>query len=395
MPVDQLPRLRKALKTHGLKLLESEWRGWNAQYRFLCRKGHESSRSGSTLLFTLDTCPGCRAAEALQRLAQVAESEGGRCLSRTYSGRHASYQFVCREGHVFEKTAVNLLKGSWCRTCARKHHSKLMADPDGLKRIRAVARARGGKCLSSDYTKLADRYRFRCAEGHEWETAGSEVVRGAWCGLCANAEKSLTYRRPDGLQAMRDYAEQQGGACLATEYIGSRVHYPFRCEHGHEWTTLAALIFRGTWCPRCQNKGNVYDIADMRRIAKEHGGRCLSRAYQNSQTRLEWKCAQGHRWQATPGSIVAGSWCRVCGYDGRKLGIELMRKIAAERGGRCISKTYINASTKLEWECRIGHRWLAKPNGIRSGHWCRFCAYLAMTTDPKTIRKRRHLPVKV
>lgn len=394
LPVDQLKRLRQALLPYGLKLLESEWHGWNAQYRFRCRRGHELSRSGTHLLYTLVTCPACRDQEALLHMHQVARKAGGRCLSDRYAGRNARYQFVCHEGHVFEKTASNLLKGSWCVPCARARHSRLMSDPGGMKRIRAAARAHGGKCLSTTYTKLMDRYHFQCAEGHDWDAVGYEVVRGSWCRLCANANKSVAYRRADGLQAMQAHASKHGGVCLATEYVGNDAYYRFRCEHGHEWKTIAARIFRGAWCPRCQNKGNVYDIADMRRLAKERGGRCLSRSYQNAATNLEWKCASGHRWWATPGAIVAGRWCRACGYDSLKLGIDLMHAIAKERGGQCISTAYVNAGTSLEWECHQGHRWFAKPNTIRNGHWCRLCAYLAMTTNPKTIRKRRHLPSK-
>lgn len=393
LPVDQLKRLRQALLPYGLKLLESEWHGWNAQYRFQCRRGHELSRSGAHLLYTLVTCPACRDQEALLHLDRVARKAGGRCLSDRYAGRNARYQFVCHEGHHFEKTAGNLQKGSWCVLCARAEHSKRMTDPEGMKRLRAAARDRGGKCLSTTYTKLADRYRFRCAEGHEWEAVGLDVTRGAWCRQCANVKKSVAYRRADGLEVMRAHALGRGGVCLATEYAGNDAYYRFRCAHGHEWETQGAKIFRGSWCPRCQNKGNVYDISDMRRLAKVHGGRCLSRTYKNATTKLEWECANGHRWSAVPGSIVAGRWCRACSYNSLKLGIDLMRTIAAERGGRCIATEYVNSSTRLEWECHIGHRWFATPNTIRRGHWCQQCAFLAMTTNPKTIRKRRHLPV--
>lgn len=392
LSVDQLKQLRKALSSYGLKLLDSEWQGWNAQYRIRCRQGHEASRCGSHLYYKLVTCPVCRDAEALRQLDQIARRAGGRCLSEQYAGRRARYQFVCRDGHVFEKSVDSLQQGTWCVFCARAQHSKRMADPDGMKRMQAAARARGGKCLATSYTKLGDRYRFRCSDGHEWETVGFEVVRGAWCRLCANREKSEAYRRTDGLQAMQAQAVKRGGVCLATEYVGNDAYYRFRCEHDHEWEATGAKIFRGSWCPRCQNQGNVYGIADMRRFAKTHGGRCLSRVYTNSVTKLEWECAHGHRWQAVPGSIVAGRWCRVCARDSLKLGIKLMHDVAKERGGRCLSTDYVNAATKLEWECRIGHRWFAPPNAIRNGHWCRFCAYLLMTTNPKTIRKRRHLP---
>lgn len=392
--VDQITILRRALSALNLKLLDTQWEGWNARYRFRCRRKHEASVTANHAVYSLLMCPGCRNEALLAAIHELARRRGGRCLDTEYAGRTVRYRFVCHNGHAFEKTAVNLQKGSWCVPCSHAEHALRMTDPTGLKRLRAVAKQRGGRCLSDTYTKSSDRYVFRCAQGHEWTAAGAEVLGGAWCGLCANARKSLDYRRRDGLRAMREHARQHGGKCLATEYTGSKSRYVFRCAHGHEWSTLAARIFRGAWCPACQNKGNVYDIADMRRIARERGGRCLSRTYVNSATQLEWACSNGHRWSATPSSIIQGSWCRTCRYEGRKLGIGLMQEIAAERGGQCISTAYVNSSTRLEWECHIGHRWLATPNSVRNGHWCRLCAYLAMTTDPRTIRKGRHLPAR-
>lgn len=64
-----------------------------------------------------------------------------------------------------EKTAENLRKASWCVLCAWAQHSKRMADPDGMARMRAAAKARSAKRLSMGYTKLTEHYRFRCAAG--------------------------------------------------------------------------------------------------------------------------------------------------------------------------------------------------------------------------------------
>ncbi len=58
----------------------------------------------------------------------------------------------------------------------------------------------------------------------------------------------------------------------------------------------------------------------------------------------------------------------------KKLTIEEMRSIAEERGGKCLSNFYVNSQTKLLWECLKGHQWEATPNGIKSGTWCPYCA---------------------
>jgi hypothetical protein len=109
----------------------------------------------------------------------------------------------------------------------------------------------------------------------------------------------------------------------------------------------------------------------MQEIAAERGGRCLSTEYVNSSTKLKWECALGHVWEATPQAIKKGKWCVECA--GSQFTIEAMQKIASERGGKCLSDRYVNTSTKLKWECDKGHTWEATPSVIRKGDWCPEC----------------------
>ena len=60
-----------------------------------------------------------------------------------------------------------------------------------------------------------------------------------------------------------------------------------------------------------------------------------------------------------------------------ELDIEDMREAAAFRGGKCISQTMTKGDlyTKLEWECHDGHRFFASPYTIlKAGHWCPVCS---------------------
>ncbi len=61
----------------------------------------------------------------------------------------------------------------------------------------------------------------------------------------------------------------------------------------------------------------------------------------------------------------------------KKLTIEEMRRIALERGGKCLSDTYVNSYTKLLWECKEGHQWKSKPADVKRGSWCSYCARMA------------------
>lgn len=68
------------------------------------------------------------------------------------------------------------------------------------------------------------------------------------------------------------------------------------------------------------------------------------------------------------------------GYDERmpdeELDIDVMRKVAEFRGGKCLSKSMIKGDlhTRLEWECAFGHKFKMSPlTVLKGGHWCPEC----------------------
>jgi len=123
------------------------------------------------------------------------------------------------------------------------------------------------------------------------------------------------------------------------------------------------------------------NLEEMKEIAKRKGGKCLSKEYVNSQTKLKWKCREGHAWETKPNTIQSGSWCPVCANNANKLSTEErrqylkeMQQIAEKRGGKCLSSEYIDSKSKLKWQCKIGHVWETTPNGIKRGSWCLICS---------------------
>ena len=58
---------------------------------------------------------------------------------------------------------------------------------------------------------------------------------------------------------------------------------------------------------------NAYSIDDMKEAARFRGGECRSDEFKDMWTKLRWKCAFDHVFQATPTLILkAGHWCPQC-----------------------------------------------------------------------------------
>ena len=62
--------------------------------------------------------------------------------------------------------------------------------------------------------------------------------------------------------------------------------------------------------------------------------------------------------------------------DGMKeLTIVDMQNVAAKRSGWCRSTKYVNAHSKLLWECSNAHQWLSTPSNTKYlQRWCPICA---------------------
>jgi hypothetical protein len=150
------------------------------------------------------------------------------------------------------------------------------------------------------------------------------------------------------------------------------------CGRAHLAAPASAIV-AGKWCKQC-SLVEKYSIEEIHQIAIERGGRCRSSSYVNLCQRIAWECAEGHSWRASTASILRGTWCPICARN-QRLAMEEMQRIAALRGGKCLSLTYINNHTPLLWSCREGHQWLAIPSNVRKtgnkrGTWCPECAVL-------------------
>jgi hypothetical protein len=171
-------------------------------------------------------------------------------------------------------------------------------------------------------------------------------------------------------------ARANGGVCLSATYETASTPMNWRCGVGHEFTTRFTNIYHeGHWCIVCAHaRMRLYSLVDCQRTATERGGLCLSTTYVDRLTHLRWRCALGHEWLAALAHVVVNkSWCPRCAGV-LKYTIEECRAFAATRGGACLTDVYKNALTGMQWRCREGHGWRATFSRIVGGSWCPHCA---------------------
>lgn len=328
--LDRIPDLRAIVAQSGFVCLDSDWKGWDARYRFLCAHDHVFLKflRKSTLAAP---CPVCESNRLNERLHALVREAGVTCLEPGWLGANAKHRFRCAEGHAWERRGRNVLVSARCPECSRVQDALRRRRPEGLADLKAAAAQRGGQCLADRYEGVEHVYAFQCAKGHVWKTRGAMVLGRNWCPECAARHRGQQRRYADGLARLCAAAASRGGECLSAAYEGAAAYYRFRCGAGHEWETSGRKVF------------------------------------------------EGH-------------WCMACVYDAKRLSLEVARQAAAERGGQCLSDHYEGAAARMYWLCHRGHAWRASLSNVRAGHWCPDCANMNKITNRKSKARRRYQP---
>ena len=315
-----------------------------------------------------------RQARMLDELGELAEARGGECLSDRYINGLTVLRWRCEMGHVWETLAEYIRRGAWCPRCADARRG------NSIEHMQELAEKHGGECLSPEYAGSLTKLLWRCAQGHEFLATPNTIKGGSWCRYCR--------LRMGSLEQAQQHAKQKRGKCLSTEYKHKDAKLLWRCHKGHEWKATWGHVKLGSWCPHCA--GHVVTLDDMRRIAKTHGGECLSTRYVNTNTVMKFRCKKGHEFETKAVNVGQGHWCPKCGGTQRRT-LADMREAARARGGRCVSNRYYNLRTKLTWECARGHRWDALPGHVIKGSWCPQCAPSRMHTlaDMQNLARER------
>ena len=176
------------------------------------------------------------------------------------------------------------------------------------------------------------------------------------------------------MRSLQRLAKRRGGLLRSHWYFGGASKLEWQCRSAHVWKAAPNKVRSGRWCPTCAGRPKR-SLEDAQRVARERGGRCLSKEYKNNKTPLLWECVRAHRWEARADRVmrnVTPTWCAICAGAVRRT-IEDMRGWARMRGGRVLSNVARGMHTKLQWECVHGHRFWMRPNAVKYGAWCPRC----------------------
>jgi DNA-directed RNA polymerase subunit RPC12/RpoP len=164
----------------------------------------------------------------------------------------------------------------------------------------------------------------------------------------------------------------------------------WHCAKGHTWfATPSNRTTNGSRCPYCSGKKALPGTSDLATTHPDLAAQLVDQSLatkltSGSNKKVEWRCENGHVWEATTTSRVRGNGCPYCSHRKLLPGYNdlatLRPDLARQLKNPELATTIMPGSKKkVEWICELGHVWWATPNArnrtkSQKGTNCPICA---------------------
>lgn len=308
-------------------------------------------------------------------LLAIAAQFGGTCVSKEYVASHIKMQFQCIDLHTWEARPNDIKRGTWCPNCRSNKTENL------VRQFLETVFKKPFKGASPEWLQQKGQ-RKRILDGYNEELALAYEYHGEQHfnhiphfhdrnhkTFEAQQKRDLAVRNKCKKNKIKlieiKYLEDGYSKVSFIQYIRSEV------EKQLQITIPEEVIQEFEKLPFATSK-----INEMKELALSKGGECLSHKYLGTNTKLEWKCSEGHVWKAIPHTVKAGHWCPYCGGHFRAGNtLEEIKEYAIEKGGKCLSDSYTGIRNKLSFVCKENHSFeLGAEKILYNKKWCPYCA---------------------
>ncbi len=279
---------------------------------------------------------------------QSFEDSGYELLSNEYVNTSTKLNYKCTKGHEHSIIWINWYHGCRCPTCAGKSKPT-------IKYINTSFKQEGYTLLSKEYINASTKLDYRCTKNHEHSITWSDWNSGYRCPYCYGNIKPT-------IEFVKQSFNKDNYILLSTEYINAHVKLEYKCSKGHEHSITWNGWRQGNRCPTCagQTKPTIEYIKES---FINEGYTLLTKEYINAQTKLDYRCPEGHEHSISWNCWQRGHRCYAC-FGSLKPTIDQVRESFEDDGYTLLSTEYVNSSTKLNYKCSEGHE-----HSIRWSHW--------------------------
>ena len=315
----------------------------------------------------------------------------------------------------------------------------MMSTKDTVEYI-SIARKQGFVLLSDNLVDRRTKYKWKCVDGHIWQTTFDNINNGGKCprcsggmneektrfifeqltgekfpsnwkilnnrlqldGYCENLKVAFEYQGIQHYQfnslfhkSLNDFKNQQKrdrrktAVCLKKEII--KIDVPYKESSSHK--RLTAFIYTQLISHNIRivretvNWDNFIretnKLQKLQEVAKSKDITLLSKQYWGSHHKHNWKCDKcNYEWSAKAKDVRDKSGCAKCWGNAKKT-VEDMHELAKSKNLIFLSTEYIGALSKSKWRCKkCGYIRISHANNIQQNRGCPSCSgNLPLTMD--------------
>lgn len=302
------------------------------------------------------------------------------------AGMRAARQWRCSQNHVWSASVSNRAKvGTGCPFCAGTR--VWPGFNDLLTRFPEIASQAHGWDPSLVHSGEHKKREWICPKSHIWQAdVGNRTQKLNGCPVCSN--KLLQSGANDLATLNKELAAQADGWDPTTVLIGSGLKLAWKCPLGHKFkaSVYSRTSNSNRGCPTCAGKQILIGYNDLQtshpEIAGEADGWDPKTVSKGSMIRRDWRCSQGHRWEATVATRASrGRGCPICAGAQIQKGFNDLAtthgELSKQAWGWDPTSKSKGSGEKVGWRCEKNHEWLATiASRTSSASGCPYCSGL-------------------
>ncbi len=239
--------------------------------------------------------------------------------------------WMCLEGHEWECKIDSRVHGVGCPICSRRELIVGLNDLQSKYPQLALSwhPTKNGNLSPSDVMSgSSKKVWWVCSEGHEWDAAIRERVKGNGCPYCSGrvAIKGKNDLKTINATLASEWHPTKNGSLKPSDIKpNSNRKVWWVCSKGHEWQQTVSVRNTGIGCPYCSNRRVLAGYNDLQTIKPE-----LAKQWHPTLNSLKptevtpythkkvwWLGNCGHVWYASVASVSKSvrSGCPLCSKE--------------------------------------------------------------------------------
>lgn len=314
-------KINKILTQNGGFLISdlSEYKNARTKLKWQCKNGHEFEASWNKVQQGR-WCPFCAGRHlGIKDANEIANSRGGRCLSKSYVKSIDKLLWECELGHQW-KASFNAVKnsGSWCPYCSTSV---------GENMCRQILE----KAFNTKFPKI--RPSWLLADGFRLELDGYNEKLGLAFEYQGAQHFGKSYKNQNIQKVIRndkiklEKCSDMGVNLIIINDSDVSKEYSIKKQLSNELIKLKIDIDILSIDVDYSSLYSYGYLDELKQIAESRGGDLLSGSYKGTKEKYKWKCERGHVWEASAYSVKSGSWCGICNNPNLMSNADLLREL--------------------------------------------------------------------